>query len=99
MKKSLYYILTLMGFTCVALSVALILIANANQRAQAQVNGQQQYLNQLSQGILGPQGNSVIQDMDTAAGSNANIRLILERYGYRKPSYPTMNPAKSEGIR
>jgi len=92
-----YHILMVMGFVCVVLSIALICIATANQKMQLQIQTQQQYLNQ---GVLGQQGQqitaTIIQEMDNAAASNANIRTILEQYGYRKPAYPSMKPAESE---
>jgi hypothetical protein len=84
MKSVPYIIVLLLSVVCVALSVSLVLTMRANQRVQAGLQANQQLLNN---GILGPQGqqigNNLLQDMATTATRNADMRQLLAKHGYQ----------------
>jgi len=90
MKSTHYVIILLLSMVCFVLSVSLVLTFKVNQGLQAELQANQQRLNS---GILGPQGqqigNNLLQDMATAANSNAGMRQLLAKYGYQ--IQPTTN--------
>jgi len=87
MRSGSYFIVLLLAVACVALAAALILMARTNQQLQVKLQVQQQT---LTQGVLGQQAQQisagVLQDMAKAAVSNAGIRQLLEKHGYRQPA-------------
>jgi hypothetical protein len=87
MKTSHYVVVLLLAAACAVLTVALILMAHANQQLQLQTQTQQQ---QLNQGILGQQAQQIsggiLQELADSAVSNAQVRILLEKHGYRLPS-------------
>jgi len=96
MKSGYYFVVLLLAVAVFVLTVALILMAHANQQFQVKLQAQQQA---LSQGILGQQAQQisagVIQDMADAAGGNAGIRQLLEKHGYRLPPAAINVPGKN----
>ena len=94
MRTGAYIVVLLLGVACVILTTSLILIARTNQRLQIQLQARQQA---LSQGILGQQAqqisSGVLQDMAGAAAEDAEIRRLLEKYGYRVASPRPTNSA------
>jgi len=61
-----------------------VLTIRVNQRVQAEVQANQQLLNN---GILGPQGqqigNNLLQDMANTATRSADMRQLLAKHGYQ----------------
>jgi hypothetical protein len=90
MKSIPYVIVLLLSVACVVLSVSLVQTIRVNQRIQAEVQANQQLLNN---GILGPQGqqigNNLLQDMANTAIRNADMRQLLAKHGYQ--IQPTTN--------
>jgi Na+-transporting NADH:ubiquinone oxidoreductase subunit NqrC len=84
MKSIPYVIVLILSVACVVLSVSLVLTIRVNQRIQAELQANQQLLNN---GILGPQGqqigNNLLQDMANTATRNADMRQLLAKYGYQ----------------
>ena len=84
MKSIPYVIVLLLSVACVVLSVSLVQTIRVNQRVQAELQANQQLLNN---GILGPQGqqigNNLLQDMANTATRNADMRQLLAKYGYQ----------------
>jgi len=84
MKTFPYFVATLMGLVCLALSVALVVMAEINLRAQMRLQERQQVLNN---GVLGQQGqqlsNRVLQEMARLATYDPDMRKLLDRHGYQ----------------
>src|SRR5664279_5122596 len=83
MKAWQFFTTLLLACACLGLSVAIVVIAQANQQMQTEIQGRQV---DLGNSVLGPQAqqiaNTVIQDMGRVAVSNSAMRQLLGKYGY-----------------
>jgi len=91
-----YRITLTLGVACVALSVAIVTVANINQDVQRQIQVRQQ---QLNNGILGQQAqqvtSTILQDMAEVAVNNGKIRKLLAKYGYNISSSQQTSSGKA----
>jgi hypothetical protein len=87
MKTAYHMALWVLSAVCLILTATLIITATFNGNLQAHAQANQQAFNN---GILGQQGqqisSSVLKDLAEAATTNANIRALLEKHGYRLQS-------------
>lgn len=84
------------GVSCVALSLATVLMAKSSATLHESIQVRQQKLNS---GILGPQGQqvagNVIQEMAAVAVTNRMMMGILVKHGYNMPNMAAQ-PAEPE---
>jgi hypothetical protein len=89
-----YMTLTVMGLGALALSVGVVVVVDANQRLQRDMQAQQA---RLSGSVIGAQGQqisgAILRDMANASVSNVRMRDLLTRHGYTVNVSPTNAPA------
>jgi hypothetical protein len=91
-----YMTLTVMGVAALALSVGVVVVVDANQRLQRDMQNQQA---RLSGSVIGAQGQqisgAIIRDMASASVNNVRMRDLLTRHGYTVNVSPTNAPTAS----
>lgn len=84
MKLWQYITSIILGIICIELSITIVIIARNNMALQNDIQLRQQ---QLNNSILSPQAqqiaNTVLQDMAGVASTNAPMRALLGKYGYK----------------
>jgi hypothetical protein len=89
MKPWQFLAVSVLGGLCLVISVTAVLLTKSNQRLQQDVQNKQQ---QLSSGILGPQGqqiaSAILQEMVAVAATNGAMRQMLARHGQNVPVAP-----------
>jgi hypothetical protein len=93
MKLWPYIISIILGVVCIELSITTVIIARNNMSLQNDIQLRQQ---QLNNSILNPQSqqiaNTVLQDMAGVASTNAPMRALLGKYGYKIQTAGQPNP-------
>ena len=95
MKQSSFVSLIILAGLVATLAIAIVVMSALNERAQRDLQARQLALNS---GVLGPQGqqigNAILQEMATAATTNAPMRAMLKKHGYTiQPAATTPAPA------
>ncbi|MEI8140693.1 MAG: hypothetical protein WCI03_12610 [bacterium] len=89
MKLWQYTTAVILGVACVGLSVIIVFTSRSNMVMQDDIQARQQ---KLSNSILGPQAqqvaNGILQNMASAAPTNAKMRELLAKHGYNIPVTP-----------
>jgi len=80
MKATQFYTTSLIGFVCLVLSAAYIMVAQSNRNLQARLQGQQETINKgtSNQQVF----QNIIRDIAPAAPRDEKVSSLLSKYGF-----------------